>query len=103
MPMNKTTSMDIFAGFVKERVEAFGESVSADGFQVGVNLRQRVGELEWAISPAYTEIDFDGESESAFQVSLSGEYFIAPTVSLGAALTVGEDANGFTVGVRYHF
>lgn len=103
VPMSKTTSMDVFVGFAKQRAELDGMSASGDGYHVGINLRQRIGDLEWNISPAYVDLDMDGESESAFQVTLAGQYYLAPSVSLGAGVTVGEDANGLTVGLRYHF
>ena len=102
VPMSKTTSMDIFVGFAKSKVEFAGQSMSENGYQVGVNLRQRVGDLEWSLSPAYSDFS-DGEDSSSFQVSLAAQYYLAPSVSLGAGFAVGEDANSVMVGVRYHF
>lgn len=111
IPVSKTTSVDLFAGFTKvsydqDALAGFSaDSGSESGYQLKVNLRQRLGDLEWRISPAYVDLGDDpsGENLNAFSVDLGAEYYVAPSVSLGALVTIGEDSNAMQVGARYHF
>lgn len=99
-PLTQTTTLDIFAGFAKEKFSFAGDQMSEYGFQVGISLRQRVGELEWRISPTYRDL---GAEMDTFAVTLAGAYYIAPSFTLDAGVTIAEESNGIAFGVRYHF
>lgn len=100
IPMSKSTSLDLYAGFAKQSSSAPGVSLSENGYHVALNFRQRVGEVEWQISPSYTDL---GDEMTSFAVGMGAEYYLSPNVSLGGGVTVGEDDNTVLVGFSYHF
>lgn len=94
--MNRSTSLDLFGGFAKEKFGLLSES----GYQIGIGMRQRVGDLQWSITPTYTDL---GNDLDQFSVSVGGEYFLSANMALGARVSIAEDSNSYTLGFRYHF
>lgn len=90
------------AGISMGRVRFMGDSV--DVIQLSAGVRQRVGRVDWRITPMYSDYDLPRYVDiSEFSVLVGANYFVGEQVSLGAQATLSGDYKLFGLGVSYHF
>ncbi len=74
-------------------------SISEDGYGIGVGLRGAMqSNFEWEAGVDYSDV---GGSDISFR--LDGRYYFTDTVAVGAGVSVDDDVNIYSIGVRMEF
>lgn len=100
IPVYTDTTVDFYGGLGKWRVD--GESI--DLMTLAISLRQRHGDVQWRITPAYTDHDdLPGSDIEAMSVTLGIDVMLQKHISVGLNATLSGDYDLFGLGAKYHF
>jgi hypothetical protein len=88
----------VYADFTRNGPLGFSED--DNGFGLGAGLRHLFApQFEGSVKLDYVDVFEDDETTLTF----SGLFHLTPALSLGAAYSIGDDADGWTVGGRFNF
>lgn len=101
LPLDRSVHLVAEAGYARVDIDTPLSDFDDDGLFVNGGLRWMVTEgLELSGWLNYVNLD-DSGSDTGF--SLGGLFSITPELALGASVDLGDDATGYSVGLRYYF
>lgn len=99
--LNNITDFVARAGWEYGRLKLSGfGSESDNGWSVEAGVRSMLSP-RFELSGFISHVDiFDGDEQI---LSVSGVYYVTPTIGLGAGVSLSDDATGWDVGIRFAF